>query len=54
MRAEIYGGMICVDGTVEEIAILTKLIAPVPLLNALEKAGEDAEKIVRRKKHDVD
>lgn len=54
MRAEIYGGMICVDGTVEEIAILAKLIAPIPLLNALEKASEDAEKKVRREKHDLD
>lgn len=44
MKAEIYGGMICVDGTVEEIAILAKLIAPVPLLNAIEKVCVDAEK----------
>lgn len=54
MKAEIYGGLIKVDGTVEEIAILAKLLAPIPLLNLIENAAEDAEKIVRRKKHDLD
>lgn len=54
MRAEIYGGLVKVDGTVEEIAILAKLLAPIPLLNLIEDAAENAEKKVRREKHDLD
>ncbi len=48
MRAEFFGGMFKVEGTPEEVAILTKLIAPVALIRAYEKVGEDAEKAAWR------